>query len=82
MVDIDVDKFFDRVNHDMLMSRLSKRINDKRLLKIIRRFLEVGMMKQGGCIERLDGLSQGSLCKALHKDPYAKESNYAKKIIN
>ena len=59
VVDIDVEKFFDRVNHDMLMSRLSKRINDKRLLKIIRRFLEAGMMKQGVCIERLEGLSQG-----------------------
>lgn len=59
VVDIDVEKFFDRVNHDMLMSRLSKRISDKRLLKIIRRFLEAGMMKQGICIERVEGLAQG-----------------------
>ena len=59
VVDIDVEKFFDRVNHDKLMFRLSKRIRDKRLLKLIRRFLEVGMMKQGLFIERGEGLSQG-----------------------
>jgi RNA-directed DNA polymerase len=58
-VDIDLEKFFDRVNHDILMSRLAKRIDDKRLLKIIRRFLEVGMMKQGVIIDRRQGLSQG-----------------------
>jgi len=59
VVDIDVEKFFDRVNHDILMSRLAKRINDKRLLKIIRRFLEAGIMQQGVCIERQAGLAQG-----------------------
>lgn len=59
VVDIDLEKFFDRVNHDILMSKLAKRIKDKRLLKIIRCFLEAGMMKQGVCIERSEGLSQG-----------------------
>jgi RNA-directed DNA polymerase len=59
VVDIDAEKFFDRVNHDILMSKLSKRVSDKRLLKIIRRFLEAGMMKQGVCIERTEGLAQG-----------------------
>ena len=59
VVDMDAEKFFDRVNHDRLMFSLSKRIGDKRLLKIIRRFLEAGMMKQGVCIERKKGLSQG-----------------------
>jgi len=59
VVDIDAEKFFDRVNHDRLMSALSKRIGDKRLLKIIRQFLRAGMMKQGVCIEREGGLSQG-----------------------
>ena len=58
-VDIDVEKFFDRINHDILMSRIAKRIDDKRLLKIIRRFLEAGMMKQGVCIEREEGMPQG-----------------------
>ena len=58
-VDIDLEKFFDRVNHDILMSRLAKRIGDKRLLKIIRRFLEAGMMKQGVIIDRRQGVPQG-----------------------
>lgn len=59
VVDIDLEKFFDRVNHDILMSLLSKRINDKRLLKIIRCFLQAGMMKQGVCVERQEGMPQG-----------------------
>jgi RNA-directed DNA polymerase len=60
VVDIDLKKFFDRVNHDILMSRLSKRISDQRLLRIIRRFLNVGMMKEGVCIQRKEGIHQGS----------------------
>lgn len=59
VVDIDLEKFFDRVNHDILMSRLAKRIEDKRLLKIIRRFLNVEMMTDGVCIERVEGVPQG-----------------------
>lgn len=59
VVDIDAEKFFDRINHDRLMSQLAKRISDKRLLRIIRRFLEAGMMKQGAWIERKEGVSQG-----------------------
>ena len=59
VVDIDLEKFFDKVNHDILMSRLSKRIRDKRLLRIIRRFLNVGMMKDGVCFQRGEGMPQG-----------------------
>jgi RNA-directed DNA polymerase len=59
VVDIDLEKFFDRVNHDVLMNRLARRIGDKRLLRIIRRFLEAGMMKNGVCIERYEGTPQG-----------------------
>jgi RNA-directed DNA polymerase len=59
VVDIDLEKFFDRVNHDISMSRLARRIDDKRLLKIIRRFLEADIMKQGVCIERQEGMPQG-----------------------
>src|SRR5207247_727051 len=40
VVDLDLEKFFDRVNHDMLMARLARRVADKRLLRIVRRFLE------------------------------------------
>lgn len=59
VVDIDLEKFFDRVNHDILMSRLAKRIKDKRLLKIIRKFLEAGIMMNGVCVERIEGTPQG-----------------------
>ena len=47
VVDMDLEKFFDRVNHDILMARLARRIADKRLLTIVRRFLEAGMMQDG-----------------------------------
>ena len=59
VVDMDLEKFFDRVNHDILMSRLARRIEDKRLLRIIRRFLEAGVMINGVCMERYEGTPQG-----------------------
>lgn len=59
VVDMDLEKFFDRVNHDILMARLARRIDDKRLLKIIRRFLEAGMMQDGVCFGRTEGTPQG-----------------------
>lgn len=59
VVDVDLEKFFDRVNHDVLMGRLEKRIADKRMLAIIRRFLTAGMMADGVVIERHEGTPQG-----------------------
>jgi RNA-directed DNA polymerase len=59
VVDLDLEKFFDRVNHDILMARLARRIGDKRLLRIIRRFLQAGMMAAGVRIERHEGTPQG-----------------------
>ena len=59
VVDMDLEKFFDRVNHDILMARLARHISDKRLLKLIRRFVEAGMMQQGVCVERHEGAPQG-----------------------
>lgn len=59
VVDMDVEKFFDRVNHDILMSRLARRIEDKRLLRVIRRYLEAGIMINGVCVERHEGTPQG-----------------------
>jgi RNA-directed DNA polymerase len=59
VVDIDLEKFFDRVNHDRLMSKLAKRIPDKRLLKIIRAFLNAGVMENGLVGATTEGTPQG-----------------------
>lgn len=59
VVDIDIEKFFDCVNHDILMSRLARHIEDKRLLKIVRRFLQAGIMENGVCIRKEEGTPQG-----------------------
>lgn len=60
VVDVDLEKFFDRVNHDVLMSRLARRIKDKRILKLIRRFLQAGIMEDGVISPRVEGTPQGS----------------------
>lgn len=59
VVDLDLEKFFDRVHHDLLMSRLARRIADKRLLRILRRFLVAGILRNGVCVERYEGTPQG-----------------------
>ena len=59
VVDVDLEKFFDRVNHDILMDRLSKRIDDKAVLRLIRRYLQAGIMDGGVVLERWEGTPQG-----------------------
>src|SRR5439155_7119439 len=59
VVDLDLEKFFDRVNHDRLMARIAQRISDKRLLKLIRAFLTAGVM-EGGLVSAVEeGTPQG-----------------------
>jgi len=60
VVDMDLEKFFDRVNHDILMSRIARKVKDKRLLRIIRRYLQAGMMQAGMVSQRMEGTPQGS----------------------
>lgn len=59
VVDVDLEKFFDRVNHDILMDRMAKRVADKRVLRLIRLYLQAGVMAQGVCVTRHEGTPQG-----------------------
>ena len=59
VVDVDLEKFFDRVNHDVLMGRLARRIRDGRVLGLIRRYLNAGVMTNGVVMERYEGTPQG-----------------------
>ena len=59
VVDVDLEKFFDLVNHDILMDRLAKRIADKAVLRLIRRYLQAGIMVNGVRVEREQGTPQG-----------------------
>src|SRR5258706_12487884 len=58
-VDFDLEKFFDRVNHDKLMGAIAKRVGDKRLLKLIRAFLNAGVMENGLVSPSVEGTPQG-----------------------
>ena len=59
VVDLDLEKFFDRVNHDKLMGQIAKRVEDKRLLKLIRAFLNAGVMENGLVSPSVEGTPQG-----------------------
>jgi group II intron reverse transcriptase/maturase len=59
VVDVDLEKFFDRVNHDVLMGKLANRIEDRRVLRLIRRVLEAGVMADGVVLDRRKGTPQG-----------------------
>lgn len=59
VVDIDIEAFFDNVNHDILMSRLAQYIADKKILKLVRKYLQAGMMRNGVCIKKEQGTPQG-----------------------
>lgn len=59
VVDIDLEKFFDRVNHDILMSRIARKVKDKKVLKLIRKYLECGVLENGLKVSTGEGTPQG-----------------------
>ena len=60
IIELDLEKFFDRVNHDKLMGLVAKRITDKRTLKLMRSYLNSGIMEDGMVSQRIEGTPQGS----------------------
>lgn len=60
LVSLDLEKFFDRVQHDVLMSRVARKVRDKRVLRLIRRYLQAGIMQEGLTSPRKEGTPQGS----------------------
>jgi RNA-directed DNA polymerase len=73
VVDIDLEKFFDRVNHDVLMGRMAKRISDPKVLKVIRRYLSAGVMVDGVKVIMVNGTPQGGPLSPLLANVYLDE---------
>lgn len=73
VVDIDLEKFFDRVCHDVLMHKLADRIEDRRVLRLIRRYLSAGILAHGVVIERHEGTPQGGPLSPLLANVYLDE---------
>jgi RNA-directed DNA polymerase len=77
VVDLDLEKFFDRVNHDSLMARVAARVTDKRVLKLIRAFLKSGVMEDGLVSPVEEGTPQGGPLTPRTQKVTSASSGYA-----
>ena len=73
VVDLDLEKFFDRVNHDRLMALVARKVKDKRVLRLIRKYLEAGVMANGVVVETAEGTPQGGPLSPLLSNIYLDE---------
>ena len=73
IVEADIKGFFDNVNQEWLLKFLMHRIGDKRIQRMVKRFLKAGVEEDGSVTVSDEGTPQGGLCKALHNPPYAKK---------
>jgi len=74
IVEIDLQKYFNSIPHSVLMDILREKISDKRFLKLVEKLIRSPIMVEGKAVLNIIGCPQGSLCKALHKPPYAKKN--------
>ena len=67
---LDLSKYFDTLNHEILINLLRKNVKDERVVQLIKRYLKSGVMENGVAIDTEEGSPQGGLCRARHKPPY------------
>ena len=67
---LDLSKYFDTLNHEILINLLRKNVKDERVVQLIKRYLKSGVMENGVVIDTEEGSPQGGLCRARHKFPY------------
>ena len=70
-VSLDLSKYFDTLNHNILLNLLRRNIPDERVIQLIKRYLKSGVMEDGVVMPTEEGSPQGSLCRYPHKEPYA-----------
>ena len=73
VVDVDITGYFNNIPHDKLLTLVEQRISDRRILKLLRKWLKAGVMKDEQYEDTEIGSPQGGLCEALHRPPYAKQ---------
>ena len=70
VVVLDLSKYFDTLNHEILINLLRKNVKDERVVQLIKRYLKSGVMENGVAIDTEEGSPQGGLCRARHNPPY------------